>query len=87
MKSTICFKNWLLNDSRTIGSSRSDFAMTCIDLIENVNINNITPSLGYMYSLRCSDVDLCPKRKDLHANTLRNIKKKFRLILLLTLSI
>ena len=42
MKSTICFKEWLLNDSRTIGSSKSDFIMTCIDLIENVNINNKT---------------------------------------------
>lgn len=78
MKSTICFKNWLLNDSRTIGSSRSDFAMTCIDLIENVNINNITPSLGYMYSLRCSDVDLCPKRKDLHAKYTEEHKKEIQ---------
>lgn len=79
MKSTICFKNWLLNDSRTLGSSRSDFAMTCIDLVENVNINNITPSLGYMYSLRCSDVDLCPKRKDLHAKYTEEHKKEIQI--------
>lgn len=79
MKSTICFKNWLLNDSRTLGSSRSDFAMTCIDLVESVNINNITPSLGYMYSLRCSDVDLCPKRKDLHAKYTEEHKKEIQI--------
>lgn len=78
MKSTICFKNWILDERRIPESKKSDFAMACIDLVENVNINNITPSLGYMYSLRCSDVDLCPKRKDLHAKYTEEHRKEIQ---------